>query len=102
MLAVILEFDVIEGQENDFRAAWVETTEVIYHNFGGLGSRLHKSDDGKFIAYAQWPDLNVYESDHNWSADTNNARERMRATLKTGQPRVLHKLLVDTDLLKNN
>ena len=52
MLAVILEFDVIEGMEEEFRTSWIETTELIYQNFGSLGSRLHKSDSGKFIAYA--------------------------------------------------
>ena len=100
MLAIILEFDVIEGMESDFRQAWAETTDIIYQNFGSLGSRLHKSEGGKFIAYAQWPDLNVYESDHLWADDIHNARERMRATLKTGKPTILHKLLVDIDLLK--
>jgi hypothetical protein len=102
MLAVVLEFDVIEGMENEFRDAWIETTEVIYQNFGSLGSRLHKSDNGKFIAYAQWPDLNVYENDHNWSVDFKNSRERMRASLKIGKPTVLHKLTLDTDLLKKH
>jgi hypothetical protein len=52
MLAVIIEFDVIEGKETQFRHAWTETTEIIYRNFASLGSRLHQSDNGKFIAYA--------------------------------------------------
>lgn len=100
MLAVILEFDVIEGMEEQFRDAWIETTEMIYKNFGSLGSRLHQSDSGKFIAYAQWPDLDVYENDHHWPANSRNPRERMRATLKIGKPTVLHKLTLDTDMLK--
>jgi len=100
MLAVVLEFDVIDGMEEQFREAWIETTEIIYQNFGSLGSRLHKSDNGVFIAYAQWPDLDVYESDHHWPDDTLSTRERMRACLKIGKPTVLYKLTLDTDLLK--
>jgi hypothetical protein len=45
MLAVILEFDVIDGMEDQFRKSWIETTKVIYQNFGSLGSRLHHADN---------------------------------------------------------
>lgn len=100
MLAVILEFDVIEGKETQFRHAWTETTEIIYRNFVSLGSRLHQSDNGKFIAYAQWPDADTYEADHHWPEDSVHVREKMRACLKNGMPTVLHKLTLDTDLLK--
>ncbi|WP_413692592.1 antibiotic biosynthesis monooxygenase family protein [Psychromonas sp. KJ10-2] len=100
MLAVILEFDVIEGMEEEFRIAWIETTELIYQHFGSLGSRLHKAENGKFIAYAQWPSLDIYESEHNWPVNCAHSRERMRATLKIGKPTLLHKLTLDTDLLK--
>jgi len=102
MLAVVLEFDVSEGMENQFRQAWIETTEIIYQNFGSLGSRLHQADNGKFIAYAQWPSLDVYESDHHWPEGSKNAREAMRKCLKNGAPTVLHKLKLDTDLLKES
>ena len=101
MLAVVLAFDVIEGMEDQFRKSWIETTEIIYQNFGSLGSRLHQSDNGKFIAYAQWPDLNTYESEHHWPDDTKTMREGMRKCLKTGKPSVLHTLTLDTDLLKH-
>ncbi|MEJ6080466.1 IS66 family transposase [Vibrio sp. 1-Bac 57] len=100
MLAVILEFDVIDGMEEQFKTSWAETTKLIYQHFGSLGSRLHHSENGKFIAYAQWPSLDVYENDHYWPIDTNQARDRMRSTLKIGKPTVLHKLILDTDLLK--
>jgi hypothetical protein len=100
MLAVVLEFDIIDGMEDEFRKSWIETTEIIYRNFGSLGSRLHRSDNGKFIAYAQWPNLSVYECDHDWAGDSKNARDNMRKCLKTGKPTVLHKLALDTDMLK--
>ena len=100
MLAIVLEFDVIDGMQDAFRTSWIETTEIIYQNFGSLGSRLHEADNGQFIAYAQWPNLSVYECDHDWPEDSKNARESMRNCLKIGKPTVLHKLTLDTDMLK--
>ncbi|MFC3285893.1 antibiotic biosynthesis monooxygenase family protein [Litchfieldella rifensis] len=100
MLAIILEFDVIPGKEEAFREAWEETTKYIHTNFGSLGSRLHRAEDGKFIAYAQWPDHETYEKEHDWSEEGIKCRERMRSTLKSEQVIVLHKLDVDTDLLE--
>lgn len=29
MLAVVLEFDVIDGMEDKFRKSWIETTVII-------------------------------------------------------------------------
>ncbi|GGX98579.1 hypothetical protein GCM10007160_27660 [Litchfieldella qijiaojingensis] len=100
MLAIILEFDVAEGKEEEFRESWKETTEYIHRNFGSLGSRLHRAEDGKFIAYAQWPDRETYEKEHDWSEEGAKCRERMRETLKSEKVTVLHKLDVDTDLLE--
>ena len=101
MLSVILEFDVVEGKSEEFIVCWTECTRVIYENFGSLGSRLHKDKDGKFIAYAQWPDFDTYEKESIWPADITVHRDRMRALLKSGKPKVLHLLDVEVDLLKS-
>ena len=100
MFAVVLEFDVIDDMGDKFRKSWIETTEIIYQNFKNLGSRLHQADNGKFIAYAQWPNLSVYECDYYWPGDSKNSRENMRKCLKIGKPTVLHKLTLDTDMLR--
>ena len=100
MLAVILEFDVTDGMEDEFLEAWIATTELIHQHFGSLGSRLHEPKNGKFIAYAQWPSLSLYENEHDWPESTKSPREKMRSTLKIGKPTVLHKLNVGVDLLK--
>ena len=100
MIAVILEFDVIEGKEAEFRKYWLETTQVIYKNFGSLGSRLHSADNGKFIAYAQWPNHSTYEKSQIWPDDQIVLRDKMRATLVTGKPTLLYKLDVDSDSLQ--
>lgn len=99
MLSVVLEFEPIDGMESEFILAWTECTKVIYENFGSLGSRLHRSTTGKFIAYAQWPNEKVYEHSSEWPEQLVEVRNRMRSLLKGGKPTVLHVLNVEVDLL---
>jgi quinol monooxygenase YgiN len=58
---VIYRFRLKEGMEDQFRSAWRRVTEVIRDNSGGLGSRLHATPDGIWLAYAQWPDKATWE-----------------------------------------
>lgn len=62
MYAVIYQFDVVEGQENDFETLWQIVTKAFIQYAGGLGSRLHKNETGSYIAYAQWPDKKAWET----------------------------------------
>jgi len=100
MLSVLLEFEPIDGMEQEFILAWTECTEVIYENFGSLGSRLHRSNKGNFIAYAQWPDEDVYSRASEWPEHIIPVRNRLRSLLKNGKPTVLHVFNVEVDLLK--
>lgn len=100
MLSVILEFDVLEGKKEEFIEAWTKGTEVIYENFGSLGSRLHESEHGSYIAYAQWPSAEFMTSQENGQC-TWSSRERIRSLLKTGKPKLLYKLTTEVDLLKS-
>ena len=52
--AVIYKWKLKAGTEVDFIEAWEEVT-IALRERGSLGSRLHKSHDGYWIAYAQWP-----------------------------------------------
>lgn len=54
--AVIYRWRLKPGSEETFRAAWETVTRIIRRDHGGLGSRLHRADDGTWLAYAQWPD----------------------------------------------
>lgn len=49
------------GKEEQFRRAWRRGTEHIARIHGGLGSRLHRNADGRFVAYAQWPDEETWQ-----------------------------------------
>ncbi|MEN1727474.1 MAG: antibiotic biosynthesis monooxygenase [Pseudomonadota bacterium] len=101
MLAVLLAFDVKPGSEAEFVETWEHTTHIIYQHFGGLGSRLHRSEDGQFIAYAQWPDLEVYESEQIWTDEHAAVRQQMRNTLIGGRPASIRILSVVSDLIKD-
>lgn len=53
--AVIYQWTVKPGEVRNFVAAWSELTELIRQRFGSGGSRLHRSMQGTWVAYAQWP-----------------------------------------------
>ena len=55
MHAIYFRWKVASGRERDFEHAWLELTELIRDERGGLGSRLHRCADGHYFAYAQWP-----------------------------------------------
>jgi quinol monooxygenase YgiN len=55
MHAIYFKWKVASGRERDFEQAWLELTELIRDERGGLGSRLHRCADGHYFAYAQWP-----------------------------------------------
>lgn len=56
MFVAVYWWRVHPGKEEQFRNAWRRGTELIGEKYGGLGSRLHENSDGRFVAYAEWPD----------------------------------------------
>lgn len=60
--AVIYQWSVKPGEVRNFVAAWAELTEQIRARFGSGGSRLHRSMQGTWIAYAQWPSQAAFEA----------------------------------------
>ncbi|TNE78841.1 MAG: antibiotic biosynthesis monooxygenase [Bacteroidetes bacterium] len=59
--AVVYRFSVHPGKEQNFLTAWTKMTLLIKEHEGGLGSRLHRSSNGEYIAYALWPDEQSYK-----------------------------------------
>ena len=62
MFCIIYRFKVKAGKKTQFIEAWSEVTVAYKESCGALGSRLHKSDSGEYIAYAQWPSREVRET----------------------------------------
>ena len=62
MFVVIYRWKIKPGMEEQFRTAWGKATCAIAMRYGALGSRLHRADDGTWLAYAQWPDRAQWEA----------------------------------------
>lgn len=58
---VLYRFRVHPQHERNFITAWSKITAAIRQQHGGLGSRLHRAEDGLWLAYAQWPDRQSWE-----------------------------------------
>jgi heme-degrading monooxygenase HmoA len=56
VFAVIYRWRLKAGQEERFAAAWERVTRAIHAQCGSYGSRLHRCQDGLWVAYALWPD----------------------------------------------
>ncbi len=95
---VLYRFRVRDGEENDFVSAWAALTHGIREQRGGLGSRLHRDDDGTFVAYAQWPDRATWQRAQELPSVDPDASERMGQTLTEGFAPIL--LTPEDDLLE--
>lgn len=62
MFAVIYTFIVKKGRDTDFIYSWEGLTRLIYQYENSFGSKLHRASDGKYIAYALWPDKETWEN----------------------------------------
>ena len=74
--------------EDDFVQAWSVAT-LAYRTIGGLGSRLHRSDDGEFIAYAEWPSREVWQAAGEQSPVDEATSTTMRAATRSFSMRPL-------------
>ncbi|OMP29884.1 MULTISPECIES: antibiotic biosynthesis monooxygenase [Mangrovimonas] len=100
MFAVIYSFKVKEGLEATFVNGWKELTELVHQYEGGLGSRLHKKNDSHYIAYAQWPDYETWQSaGKNLPESANKIRKFLRDSCDEFE--TLFELDVVEDLLKD-
>ncbi|MBY0359911.1 MAG: antibiotic biosynthesis monooxygenase [Candidatus Obscuribacterales bacterium] len=98
MFCVIYQWRIKEGKEEQFRELWRTVTKSVYEKHGSFGSRLHKSDDGSLIAYAQWP------NQESWTTGTKALSDSLVGTnwqeLIVDEGKTLHKLSLLDDLLK--
>jgi len=83
MFIAIYEFKVKAGKEEEFEKSWAAVTDAIAKHRGGLGSRLHKTEQKRvYVAYAQWPSREKYFDESGvkkFSAEENYEREKMKA-----------------------
>lgn len=97
MFAVIYRWQLNPGFESGFEKAWAERTEEIKKEHGALGSRLHKSDDGSYIAYAQWPSRQAWQDASSTTGIDSNSSQTMKTATKSFE--IVAELDVIRDLL---
>jgi heme-degrading monooxygenase HmoA len=87
--AVIYRWRLKPGLESQFVAAWERATRAIRTERGGLGSRLHRLEDGSWLAYAQWPSREVWERAGAAPAANPEASALMREAIAESEPPLL-------------
>jgi heme-degrading monooxygenase HmoA len=85
MFSVIYRWTLKPGTEERFREAWRTLTEAIRARSGTSGSRLHRTDDGDFVAYAVWPSRELWESARALPPANAEALTIMRDCIATSQ-----------------
>jgi quinol monooxygenase YgiN len=100
MFCVVYQWQIKANKDEQFRQTWCTITEAIFSQHGSLGSRLHKNDDGTFVAYAQWPSRELWE-DSAPTLGVDLARAEQNACLVEGTGvTVVFRLTVMDDLLR--
>ncbi|MFY0672801.1 MAG: antibiotic biosynthesis monooxygenase [Bacteroidia bacterium] len=100
MYCLIYQFEVKAEKTKEFETAWAGLTKLIYEFEGSLGSRLHLDENGKYIAYAQWPSKEVFDNAGNkLPAEADSFRIAIREACI--EIKTLHKVERSIDLLEN-
>lgn len=100
MFIALYHWKIKPDCEKKFQEGWRRITLEIRENCGGLGSRLHKAEDGTFYAYAQWKDKETWEKAQEMSTIDEEAATMMRESIEERLPTVFMETLDDL-LLKN-
>ncbi len=73
MFAVIYQGYIKHGMEEDYKRAWHEVATYFVERRGSLGSRLHRTQEGLWVAYSCWPDKKT--RDNSWPGDNAPSNE---------------------------
>lgn len=67
MFAVIYRGYIFPDLEEEYEKLWAEIASFFVEHRGALGSCLHKTETGEYIAYSRWPSREV--RDNSWGDD---------------------------------
>ncbi|MBL8548520.1 MAG: antibiotic biosynthesis monooxygenase [Hyphomonadaceae bacterium] len=101
MFAVLYRWRIRPEREALFEESWRRGTLAIRRDLGGWGSRLHRAEDGSYIAYAVWPDEETWRTAKDGRMPYNDPATRAMYTeaMQGGSLEVLERLVVLDDLL---
>ena len=86
---VIYRWRLHPDKEQQFQDVWSRNTPLIIERCGGMGSRLHKAEDGTWLAYAQWPDKATWERSYSVPDWDPEGGRLMREAVAESLPRLL-------------
>ena len=93
--AVLYQWRLKPGMEQQFREAWEELTELLKRQRGARGSRLHRSEGGSMVAYAQWPNQASWEHSCSLHALDETLSQRILDAVEEAWPPMLMTTLSD-------
>jgi hypothetical protein len=71
--AVIYRGYILPGKENDYKNAWKFVAQYFVNYRGAIGSCLHQTPEGLWVAYSRWPDQKT--RDASWPGDNAPSKE---------------------------
>lgn len=80
MFSVIYQGYIKAGKEEEYKKAWHEVANYFIERRGSLGSRLHQTPEGLWVAYSCWPDKAT--RDNSWPGDNASSSELPDSILK--------------------
>lgn len=75
MFAVIYRGSVYPELEQEYRALWGQIAGYFMAHRGAIGSCLHKTDQGEYVAYSRWPDKQTRDASWGPEADIHSNPE---------------------------
>lgn len=88
-LCVLYRFRLVPGKEEQFIDGWRRITIGLRERRGGLGSRLHRGDDGLWYAYAQWPSKEARQVAFNGESVDSEAQAGMADAIAERLPEIV-------------
>jgi heme-degrading monooxygenase HmoA len=95
MFVVLYRWKIRPGCEDDFLAAWSRISDLLLHERGSLGSRLHRGSDGLWYSYAQWPSAQARRDAFAQGPVDAAAGARMEAAIDERFPEVVLEMCAD-------
>jgi len=87
--AVIYRWWCKPGCEEQLVASWDRLTLALKRDRGALGSRLHREANNTWVAYAQWPTRDTWQSSSDQESPDPEASRIMRECIDGSDPPIL-------------
>lgn len=98
MFCLVYQFQVKPGREVQFQAGWQSLTQALIDEHHSLGARLHRTPQGDWISYAQWPDADTWEQGERFIHEF--LQHSRWDDCLSGKVELLFKMTVTDDLLQ--